>query len=543
MRRLAVAFAVLALGAVTPAAEAVTPQQARAVAEQAIAAGPDATPFEARGPLLSAQRRRFRPVVEIHRLRRALRKGALVGQGVERARRGSRVKRRSFMFWGDYAPGAGFVHPSRIVLIDAASGKVSFNRLISWWPEVNGKRVFTRGRGRLARPNVGPARARGAALVPGFRSDCVVTIGDRTDPHFLKGMAAITRMANRTGMPSAAAQRVRDLGPKIDELSTRNPPCKDVMIYIAGHGYAPQNSTVKLPNGDPVARSDEAQVVIKSKAPGGTIVEEDLNFSQVKKIIHDRPHLTFKLVVESCFSGRWTRLMAEPNLRITLTSSRQSEVTFLAVTHAQRGMQVDGTMRWDTSAPVGKPDAASDPPPFTRGVTEAVDGWSENPANQNGELGQALSHAGQNRQGDRARALGWQHGQTDDRTGERGPGPGCQVQPQPPCQPPGQVAYEVSVTGRYRHIGPGSSEVCWDIQTIPQRPDAEVNVQTSSPGVVSGGNQSVRTNSSGFVRVRVRINSFGSYSSSVSVVAQDGAARTGNGNVTVGPEDGTCPAP
>jgi hypothetical protein len=229
MQRLAVAFVVLALGGLAPVARAVTPQQARAVAEQAIAAGADAGPFEAHGALLSAPRRPFRPVVEIHRLKRALRRGAKVGQGVERARRAKTVKRRSFMFWGDYAPGAGFVHPSRIVLIDAATGKVAFNRLISWWPEVNGKRVFVRGRGRLARPNVGPV-ARTAAIVPGFRSDCVVTIGDRTDPYFLKGMAAVTRMANRTGMPVAAAKRVRDLGPKIDELARRNPPCKDVMI-------------------------------------------------------------------------------------------------------------------------------------------------------------------------------------------------------------------------------------------------------------------------------------------------------------------------
>jgi hypothetical protein len=236
-------------------------------------------------------------------------------------------------------------------------------------------------------------------------------------------------------------------------------------------------------------------------------------------------------------------MMAEPNLRITLTSSRSSELTFLFVTHAQRGVQAGGTLRLDESAPVGTPDGPDDPPPFTRGLTQAVEEWSEDPANQNGELGEALSHAGKNRQGDRARALGWQHGQTDDRTSTRGPGPGCQVQPQPPCQPPGQVAYEVRVTGTYRHIGPGSSEVCWDIRTVPQRPDAEVNVQTSSPGVVSGGSQSVRTNSTGFVRVRVRINSYGSYSSSVSVVAQDGAARTGNGNVTVGPEAGTCPPP
>jgi hypothetical protein len=274
------------------------------------------------------------------------------------------------------------------------------------------------------------------------------------------------------------------------------------------------------------------------------VIEENLDFADVKKIIHDRPHLTFKLVVESCFSGRWTRLMAEPNLRITLTSSRQSEVTFLAVTHAQPGTQVDGTLRWDESKGVqGDPDKPGDPPPFTSGVTEAVDEWSEDPANQNGELGQALSHAGKNRDGDRARALGWQHGQTDDRTGTRPPGPGCAVQPQPPCQPPGQVAYEVTVDGSYRHIGPGSSEVCWDIRTIPPRPNAEVSVNTSGPGLVSGSHQTVRTNSSGFVRVRVQIDAFGTYTSAVNVVAGDGAARSGAGSETVGPEAGTCPPP
>lgn len=530
MQRLAVALAVVALGALAPAASAVTPQQARAVAEQAIAAGPDAVPFEPHGALFSA-RRRFRPVVEIHRLGRAVKPGALVGQGVERPRRGRRVRRRSFLFWGDYAPGAGFVHPSRIVLIDAATGNVAFNRLISWWPELNGKRVFARGRGRLARPNVGPV-ARTAALVPGFRSDCVVTIGDRTDPHFLKGMAAITRMANRTGMTSAGAQRVRDLGPTIDRLANGNPPCKDVMIYIAAHGWAPQNSTVKLPSGDPVARSDEARVTIKSKNRQGQVVEEDLDFDDVKRIIHNRPNLSFKLVVESCFSGRWTRMMAEPNLRITLTSSRASEVAFLAVTHAQKGRQVDGTLEWDQNAPVGPADAPDAPPPFTNGVTDAVQEWSDNPANQNGELGQALGHAGKNRQGDRARALGWQHGQTDDRTDTRGIGPGGSGQSTP---------FSINISPSYRHIGPGSSETCWGVQTNPARPNAQVTI------TVSGSSYSVSrtdaTNSSGFVRLRTPINQYGTYNASVNVTAEDGATASGNSSVTVAPAQGTCPAP
>jgi hypothetical protein len=470
-----------------------------------------------------------------------VKKGTLVGQGVERARRGHRAKRRAFLFWGDYAPGAGFVHISRLVLIDARSGKVNLNRLISWWPEVNGKRVFARHRGRLARPRVGPV-ARGAAKVAGFKDDCLVTIGDRTDPYFVKGMAAMSRMANSTGMPSAAAQRVRDLADRIDELARKG--CKDVMIYIAAHGFAPQNSSVKTPSGDPVAKSEKARVRVRSKAPGGGVIEEDLDFDDVKKIIHDRAHLTFKLVVESCFSGRWALLMAEPNLRVTITSARSSEVTFLAVTHAQAGVQENGQIKFDDSAPVGKPDSADDPPPFTKGVTQAIDEWSEDPANQNKDLGEATGHAGTHREGDRARGLGWQHGVTDDRTDERPPRQGCAQLPAPSlCQPPGQQAYEVSMTGSYRHIAPGSSEVCWDIRTVPPRPNAEVTVRTSGPGVVGGGSQSVRTDDNGFVRVRVAIDSLGTYSGDTEVVAPDGAARSTSGNVTVGSAQGTCPPP
>jgi hypothetical protein len=536
MRRLGVGLVVLALAAAAPAAGAVTPQQARAVAERAITAGPDAGPFDSSGPLIEpAAKRRLRPVVEIHRLGRALKRGAKVGQGVEPARRAKRVKSRSFLLWGDYAPGAGFVHPSRLVLVDAATGRITLNRLIGWWPEVNGKRVFKRGRGRLARPRVGPV-ARSAALVPGFRNDCLVTIGDRTDPHFLKGIAAMTRSANSTGMPSAAAREVRDLGPAIDALARRDPPCKDVMIYIGGHGWAPKNSKIKVGDRD-VAKSEKARVTIKAPGGGGNRpVEEPLDFDDVKKIIHARPHLSFKLVVESCFSGRWVTLMAEPNLRIALTSSGQSEVTFLAVTHAQRGMQVDGAIQWDESAPVGKADDPDDPPPFTKGLTEAVDDWAADPANQNGELGQALGYGGKHREGDRARALGWQHGKTDDRTDTRGVGPGEGGGGQP-------TPFTLTVTGTYRHIAPGSSETCWRIQTNPPRPNAVVTITVRGPNDYSQS-RTDSTDASGVVQFRTPISQTGTYTAEVHATAEDGATASGSGSVVVNyPAPGTCPAP
>ena len=528
MRRLAVPLAVLALGAAAPAADAVTPQQARAVAERAIAAGPDAGPFQHHGALMPAQRRRFRPVVEIHTLRRVLRAGTLVGQGLEGRRKMYRVKAPAVLAWGDYAPGAGFAHPSRLVVVDRRTNRVVHNRVIGWWPEVNNRRVFVRGRGQLRTPNNSPGRRRGrAAVVPGFKNDCLVTIGDRTDPYFLKGMGAMSAMAQRHGMPIGSARRVQDLGPTIDRLADGNPPCTDVIIYVAAHGWAPPNTDV--PN---VATSEKARVTIKAPAGGGNPpVEENLDHDDIKRIIHNRPKLSFKFVIEACFSGRWTTLMAEPNLRITLTSSRADEVTFLAVTHAANGRQVKGQIEWQGGT-VGDPDGAGDPPPFTKGVTQAIDTWAADPANQNGEAGQALGYAGTHRDGDRARELGWQHGRTDDRTDTRPhaqPGAG---QPTP---------FSINVTPSFRHLGT-TSETCWGVQTSPARRNARVTITVRGPNNYSES-RTDSTNSSGFVRLRTGISQTGTYTAEVHVTAEDGATASGSSSITVTSAPGNCPPP
>jgi hypothetical protein len=95
-------------------------------------------------------------------------------------------------------------------------------------------------RGRLRTPNNSPGRSRGrSAVVPGFKNDCLVTIRDRTDPYFLKGMGAMSAMAQCHGMPIGSARRVQDLGPTIDRLANGNPPCTDVIIHVAAHGWAP----------------------------------------------------------------------------------------------------------------------------------------------------------------------------------------------------------------------------------------------------------------------------------------------------------------
>ena len=447
-------------------------------------------------------------------------KGARVGQGGPRALT-RRVKRPAWLFWLDQAPGAGFQHASVLVLVDNRSSRVVRRKRLTWWPEVNGRRVFTTARGKKVRPK---PKAR-ASVVPGFKNDCIVTIGDRIDPYFLRGMGAMNALGQRHGMPVGAARRVADLGPTIDALAQRNPPCTDVMIYVAAHGYAPTGSNIP-----DVAESDTGKVLVRSNKPGGGVDEEPFDTEQLKAIMRARPNLTFKLVVEACFAGMWTTAMAQPNLRVTLTSSRAGELTFLAVTDPRRGTQSKGKLELRGSE-IGDPDDAGDPPPFTAGVVKAIDDWaaSQEERAKGEELGKALGYAGVHREGDRARALGWQSGRTDDRTGER-----------PHAQPPQPVAYTLIVEGSYRHIGPGQSEVCFAVRTDPPRPGAEVRVQVAGPGVVAQPPLAF-TDANGFVLVRAPINQLGLYTAGIDVRAPDGVAANRSSAVLVSSAQGTCP--
>jgi hypothetical protein len=447
-------------------------------------------------------------------------KGARVGQGGPRAQ-ARRVKRPAWLFWLDQAPGAGFQHASVLLLVDDRSSRVVRRKRLTWWPEVNGRRQFAGARGKKVRPK---PKAR-ASVVPGFKNDCIVTIGDRTDPYFLRGMAAMNALGQRHGMPVAAARTVADLGTRIDELAQRDPPCTDVMIYIAAHGYAPTGSNIP-----DVAESDTGKVLVRSNKPGGGVDEEAFDAEQLKAIMRARANLTFKLVIEACFSGMWTTAMSQPNLRVTVTSSRAGELTFLAVTDPRRGTQSKGKLELRGSE-IGDPDDAGDPPPFTAGVVKAIDEWAASAAERakGEELGKALGYAGVHREGDRARVLGWQSGRTDDRTGER-----------PHAQPPQPVPYTISVAPSYRHIGPGESEVCFGVQTNPARPDADVRVQVSGPGVVAQP-PPARTDANGFVLVRAPINQQGLYIAGIDVTARDGVTANTNSAINVTSAQGTCP--
>jgi hypothetical protein len=99
---------------------------------------------------------------------------------------------------------------------------------------------------------------------------------------------------------------------------------------------------------------------------------------------------------------------------------------------------------------------------------------------------------------------------------------------------PPVVTFTLSTTATYRHIAPGSSEVCVSINTTPAQTDRSYQLGISGPGVV-GSTNLAGTLSSGAVVVRVPINQFGTYAGSVAVGSQ---SATFSVNVTSA--QGTC---
>jgi len=99
---------------------------------------------------------------------------------------------------------------------------------------------------------------------------------------------------------------------------------------------------------------------------------------------------------------------------------------------------------------------------------------------------------------------------------------------------PPVVTFTLSTTATYRHIGPGSSEVCVTITTTPAQADKAFGLAMTGPSF----SQPVQINgtlTSGSMVVRVPINQFGTYSGGVIVGSQSSSY-----SVNVTSAQGTC---
>jgi hypothetical protein len=344
-----------------------------------------------------------------------------VGEGVSGPVRPA--GRRAWVFWADAAPGAFFQHPSRLLLVDAGSGRVVRAQQLRWWPVV-GKKVppfvLARTSAAKARHQVWPTARRTAgiarstsssagsattttrrALPPAaFASDCLVMIGPFDDPLFKDGFAAWEGWAKGLGMKAYRADADADGAPgpfpSADDLSAtvekaRKAGCTDVVIYLAGHGTAPPAGKADPFDDDATfdgnypADRDDIPTVSMVPTSEGRIIGTQRNVvtsRQLRSVIDGfaAQKVSFKVVVESCFSGRFLsdlRYKTPANLQIALVSSSSREVSFghivgsgpLDLPRYRNGRLV--IERTDVEVPAGR--GATGAGEFTKGI---LGGWA-----------------------------------------------------------------------------------------------------------------------------------------------------------------------
>jgi hypothetical protein len=380
-----------------------------------------------------------------------------------------RLAHKTWLFWEDLVPYGQFEHPSVLLLIDDKTGKVVRREDESFFPLVNGAppafltpagysstryRVFAnepvavRGSHHakkaslahpaLQRPNglrtaLGPAPSAGlssdpfawppgpaapAAPVasaavsgpPELQGSCMVTIGDRTEPLFAGDFKLMGEIASELHLPKYDATDGNDLDAQVTAAIAAG--CKDVVIVIAAHGYPATGSNYPspFPGGGTIPENDHAAVQLKYKtgtdAAGNDVVTTtDLDGVAVREIMTKHPQVGFKLVLQSCFSGRWLELQDQPNVRLIATSSRSDQMSFGwtpstapdgAYYAYKKGTQTNATITYTNDTIVDHTTDPAHASPFLTGLFLGLDSWahsdSERAATGN-DLAKALAVA------------------------------------------------------------------------------------------------------------------------------------------------------
>ena len=251
------------------------------------------------------------------------------------------VGRRVWLFWEDLAYDARFEHPSRLLLVDAATGR-TLERSLSWFPLVDGRRppFLKNPRAYASRRFVvyssvrlGPSRqaaARAPAWTPSalppnaFKDDCMIMIGRFSDPFFTPDFEGMANFGAATGLRTWWATVRREPSrtrPPLDQQAGKgtlaenvswlieNENCRDVFIFVDGHG----------------ARAPEpAEIDVGAN--------KDLSPANLADIISHHPTVTFKLKLDACFAGRFLEksagLTSQPNLLVAEASSRANETSW-----------------------------------------------------------------------------------------------------------------------------------------------------------------------------------------------------------------------
>jgi hypothetical protein len=247
----------------------------------------------------------------------------------------ARLRHATWLYWLDQVPYAKFSHPSRYLLIDDATGRVVKNAGIDWYPTVNGRppafvstpkgyrsprfRVYTRqAKPRTTTSTAPDAFAWPLATVPpgALKGDCVLIVSDFGDPQFQNDYDAFSDWARSLKIPTFFAtgngpvttipdakdkplDGEQDLRGNTTALVKKN--CTDILIYMSGHGLPASEGPAKVVTHIEV---DSSELIPKVTMTGITVAD-------ITRVIDANPATTFKLKIDSCYSGRFRDALVE----------------------------------------------------------------------------------------------------------------------------------------------------------------------------------------------------------------------------------------
>ena len=261
-------------------------------------------------------------------------------------RRIAELKRPGRLFWEDLGHTILTPHASKVLILDARTLKPTLLRPILFYPLVRGSPPpFHRTPDALIRApdavylRLGPNGEAGLVQYAPIRriarldlaNDALVTIGDRADDQFSQSFAELQKLFGNDGLKVDTTAVDLAKVPKgqtattylkqtIAEVATRK---KDIFLFVAGHGYAEKDSFYIDKDGKKIVNdkvSKNPQVLVDGKR------QELLGEVGLEGIIKANPKVTFKVVIESCFSGRFMDMLkAQPNVAIAITSAPKNE--------------------------------------------------------------------------------------------------------------------------------------------------------------------------------------------------------------------------
>jgi VCBS repeat-containing protein len=255
----------------------------------------------------------------------------------------------AWLFYQDLAPFQQYSHAGRVALVDAATGRVTLSGTLAWPPLVNGalpaflatQRAYDSARYRvLYRPYLGrgaggagdaragvaarAARAFGAALDPTLapvvagllaaQHACTFRFSD-TVPG---GYYAFAQIAQSRAALDYRFSQLAHFAPSLHSwiystASGLSPTgfvtrmishhgCRDVLLYLAGGGYAQGNA-----------------INIGMGTDAGNVLHQDVTVAELRSLAHSHPGVRFELVFDAPHTHRFQSLIGASNVLLVAT--------------------------------------------------------------------------------------------------------------------------------------------------------------------------------------------------------------------------------